>query len=84
MNDTPGHEHADLARMLPAPEVSDLTGDRHRDLKDAFMQTITEVPRSKPARRRWALFAAPSTAVEVAAVAINAVTLGRPAGDDAP
>jgi hypothetical protein len=82
MNDMPGNERADLARLLPAPAVADLTGDRHRDLKDAYMQTLTEVRPPKPARRRWALIAAPATAVAVAAVAIVAVTLSR-SGDDA-
>ncbi|GLZ00478.1 CU044_5270 family protein [Actinoplanes sp. NBRC 103695] len=86
MNDKP----ADLARMLPAPIVPDLSADRHRDLKDAFMQTITEVPQAqpRPARRRWAMIAAPAAAFAVAAVAITAVTVSRqssgPEGSAAP
>ena len=87
MNDKP----ADLARLLPAPIVPDLSADRHRDLKDAFMQTITDVPelaQPKPARRRWAMIAAPAAAFAVAAVAITAVTVSRqangPEGSAAP
>lgn len=77
----------ELARQLPPPAVPELSGDRHRELKDHFMQTITDVREPRPARRRWAVLAAPATAVAVAAVAIGAVTLGRPAdpgGTSAP
>jgi hypothetical protein len=85
MNDSSRPEPADLARLLPPPAVPDLSGDRHRQLKDTFMETITQtraVERApRPARRPWTLVAAGAA---VAAVAIGAVALGRPPVDDAP
>jgi hypothetical protein len=86
MNDSPRPEPADLARLLPPPAVPDLSADRHRQLKDTFMETITLTPADerapRPARRRpWTLVAAGAA---VAAVAIGAVALGRPAVDDTP
>jgi hypothetical protein len=90
MNDTPRTEPADLARLLPPPAVPDLSADRHRQLKDTFMDTITQTSDTltpagergpRPARRRWTLVAAGGA---VAAVAIGAVALGRPAVDNAP
>jgi len=77
MNEMPGRE------PLPAPTVPDLSADRHRELKDVFMQTITEAPQRTAARRRWALIIAPATVATVAAVAIGAVTLTGPKANDA-
>jgi hypothetical protein len=76
--------------LLPAPEVPDLPADRHRLLKDSFMQTISEIQtetqpevRPQPARRRWVRFAAPATAFAVAAVAITAVAWNHMTDEDA-
>ncbi|MEV6637855.1 CU044_5270 family protein [Actinoplanes sp. NPDC051470] len=71
MNDTPRPE------LLPAPEVPDLPDDRHRELKDAFMQTITEV-RPQPARRRWPMIAVPVAAATMAIALITVVAVNRP------
>jgi hypothetical protein len=88
MNDMPAQERAELARRLPPPAVPELSDDRRRELKDAFMQTITDVRDPRPARHRWAVFAAPATALAVAAVAIGAGVLGPsadgPRGTAAP
>jgi hypothetical protein len=84
MNDIPRldpAERADLARLLPPPQDPELPADRHRLLKDAFLQEITHTP--PRSRRRMALFAAPAAALAVAAVLIVALTVGRPAPDGA-
>jgi hypothetical protein len=72
--------------LLPAPAVADLPADRHRLLKDRFMQSISnDQPgvRSQPARRRWVRFAAPAAALAVTAVTITAVAWTRRANQDA-
>src|SRR5688500_5922503 len=82
MSDTPRldpAERAELARLLPPPDSPALPADRHRLLKDAVLHRITQAP--PRSRRRWALFAAPVTALAVVAVLVGVVTLGRPAPD---
>jgi len=78
MNEMPGRE------PLPAPEVPDLSADRHRELRDVFMQTITEQPQRTAARRRWALIIAPAATAAIAAAVVGAVALSGPKAGVAP
>ena len=64
--------------VLPPPDVPDLPADRHRELKGAFMLMISDQPRPRTARRRWAFVLVPAFAVVVAVAAIGAVTLRSP------
>lgn len=84
MNDMTGTERAELAGMLPPPDVPELSADRHRELKGAYLLMITEAPKPKAARSRWMMFAVPATAVAVAAVAAVGVTLDRSPDDEGP
>jgi len=69
-------ERAALTRLLPPPGDPELAADRHRLLKDAFMQQITE-PHAAGSRRRLALLAAPVAAVVVAAAVVGVTVLDR-------
>ena len=69
-------ERAELARLLPPPGNPELPADRHRLLKDAFMQQITERPAPAP-RRRLALFAVPVAAAVLVAAVVGATVLNR-------
>ncbi|BFU45369.1 CU044_5270 family protein [Krasilnikovia sp. MM14-A1004] len=67
-------ERADLTRLLPPPGDPELPADRHRLLKDAFMQQISEHPAAARPRRRFLLMAAPvAAAVLVAAIVATTV-----------
>ncbi|GAB1691155.1 CU044_5270 family protein [Krasilnikovia sp. M28-CT-15] len=79
MNQSPrldAAERAELTRLLPPPGDPELPADRHRLLKDAFMQQITEHPAAAP-RRRLLLLAAPVAAAVLVAVIVATITLNR-------
>lgn len=76
-------ERAELAALLPAPEVHALTPGRHRQLKDHLMHelhptptTAAVVPGRRP-RRRFVLTAIP-VAAAAAAAAVGVATLTHP------
>lgn len=69
-------ERAELTRLLPPPGDPELATDRHRLLKDAFLQQITE-PRAAGSRRRLALLAAPVAVAVLAAAIVGGTVLNR-------
>jgi hypothetical protein len=75
-------ERAELARLLPPPGDPELAADRHRLLKDAFLQQITE-PRATASRRRLALLAAPVAAAVLAGAVVGVTALNRGTGGEA-
>ncbi|NBE81416.1 CU044_5270 family protein [Micromonospora rubida] len=78
-------ERSALARLVPPPSERELSADRHRVLKEAFMHEITQSPAASPARpsprprRLLAWLAPPVAAAAVAAVLVATVAL--PWGD---
>ena len=67
---------AELTRLLPPPGDPELAADRHRLLKDAFLQQITE-PRGERSRRRLAVLAAPVAAAVLVAAIVGGMLLNR-------
>ncbi|WP_255684287.1 CU044_5270 family protein [Micromonospora okii] len=80
-------ERAALARSVPPPPGGELPADRHRVLKEAFMNEITPTPAAASARpaarfrRRLAWIAAPVAATALAAALV--ATVGLPGSDPA-
>ncbi|WP_433347362.1 CU044_5270 family protein [Micromonospora sp. CA-111912] len=74
-----------LARLVPPPPERELSADRHRVLKEAFMHEINPSPAASPARpsprprRLLAWLAPPVAATALAAVLV--ATIGLPGGD---
>ncbi|MFF3866921.1 CU044_5270 family protein [Micromonospora sp. NPDC001898] len=74
-----------LARLVPPPPERELSADRHRVLKEAFMHEINQSPAASPARpsprprRLLAWLAPPVAATALAAVLV--ATIGLPGGD---
>ncbi|MER6915223.1 CU044_5270 family protein [Streptomyces sp. NPDC000594] len=87
MNRTPWRrqeplDHAELARLLPAPGEPDLPGDRRYVLEEHLMREIQRADTRTPATRvrRSLLVAVPVTALALAGVVLTGV-LGGPAAE---
>ncbi|WP_320065876.1 CU044_5270 family protein [Micromonospora sp. RTGN7] len=78
-------ERTALARLVPPPPEGELSADRHRVLKEAFMHEIAPAPATAPdrptvrPRRRLVWLAVPVAATALAAVLV--ATVGLPGSD---
>ncbi|MFI6285712.1 CU044_5270 family protein [Streptomyces sp. NPDC051018] len=77
-------DHAELARLLPAPGDPDLSRDRRRLLEEYLMREIQQTPEPKPVRpvRRALFIGVPVTALAVTTALVVGVITDDGIGSD--